>query len=54
MLFAGDDATDEDIFRSISSESYTIKIGAGQTAAGWSLNSPAELLELLKKLSSAD
>lgn len=53
-LFAGDDATDEDIFRSISSAAYTIKIGAGQTAAGYSLNEPAELIELLKKLSSTD
>ena len=52
MLFAGDDATDEDLFRAIGSRAYTLKIGFSHTAAGRILNGPAELVDLLKKLSS--
>lgn len=53
VLFAGDDATDEDIFRSIGQGAFTIKIGPGATAASCHLNDPGEMLALLKRLAEA-
>lgn len=51
VLAAGDDYTDEDMFRELPSDSYTIKIGAGETKARYQLSSVAEITELLDELS---
>lgn len=50
ILAAGDDATDEDLFKAMPPEAFTIKIGSGPTAAKQRLKSPGELLALFKEL----
>jgi trehalose 6-phosphate synthase/phosphatase len=50
ILAIGDDLTDESMFRALPKKSYTVKVGAGQTAARYRLASPADVLALLKKL----
>ncbi|ACB39225.1 bifunctional alpha,alpha-trehalose-phosphate synthase (UDP-forming)/trehalose-phosphatase [Pyrobaculum neutrophilum] len=52
VLAAGDDATDEDMFKALPEEAYTIKVGTGETTAKYNLPSHRELRELLKRLSS--
>jgi trehalose-phosphatase len=50
LLYAGDDATDEDAFRAaktMGSRALTIKIGLGKTCADWRMPNPAALQELL-------
>ncbi len=50
ILAIGDDYTDEDMFKSLPPETYTIKVGPGQTSARYRLSSPAKVLELLEAL----
>ena len=50
ILAAGDDQTDEDMFRVMPPDAYTIKIGSELSYAKFNLNSPAELLSLLNEL----
>ncbi len=50
IFFAGDDATDEDLFNALDDGAYTIKIGAGHTAARFNLTNPAGLLDFLGRL----
>ncbi len=50
IFFAGDDATDEDLFNALDDGAYTIKIGAEQTAARFNLINPAGLLDFLGRL----
>lgn len=47
ILCAGDSATDEDMFKIMPSKAVTLKVGHSQTAAKYSVASPAELLGLL-------
>jgi trehalose 6-phosphate synthase/phosphatase len=54
ILAAGDDTTDEDTFKAMPETAFTVKIGDGETTANTRLSSPADMLALLKKLSSAD
>jgi trehalose 6-phosphate synthase/phosphatase len=54
ILAAGDDTTDEDTFKVMPETAFTVKIGDGETTANTRLSSPADMLALLKKLSSAD
>lgn len=49
-MYVGDDTTDEDAFRALEGKSVTIKIGSGETAAGYRLNDIDELRLILKKL----
>lgn len=51
VLVAGDDYTDEDMFRELPDESYTIKIGPGSTRAHYQLANVEELAEVLHELS---
>lgn len=51
VLVAGDDYTDEDMFRELPDESYTIKIGPGSTRARYQLADVEELAGLLDELS---
>lgn len=50
VLCMGDDTTDEDMFRTLRDQAFTIKIGRGATAAQYSLWSQDEVLPLLRKL----
>jgi len=50
VLAIGDDKTDEDMFKALEGQAVTIKVGAGLTAAQYSLSSQQEVIELLQKL----
>lgn len=50
MLVAGDDTTDEDMFKAAPDMALTVKIGDGETSARGRLGSPAEIRELLRTL----
>ncbi|HEY1114908.1 MAG TPA: bifunctional alpha,alpha-trehalose-phosphate synthase (UDP-forming)/trehalose-phosphatase [Chitinophagaceae bacterium] len=50
ILCIGDDTTDEDMFRVLRDEAYTVKIGSGGTAAKYTLLSQIQVLPLLRKL----
>ena len=49
ILCIGDDTTDEDMFRVLRDEAYTVKIGSGNTAANYTLLSQIQVLPLLRK-----
>lgn len=53
VLVAGDDATDEDMFRAAPKDAWTIKVRNEPTLARWSVRSPFELRTLLGLLSQA-
>lgn len=50
ILALGDDHTDEDIFKALSPEAYTIKVGGNISAARYYLKDFYEVRELLKEL----
>ena len=50
VLAAGDDTTDEDLFRFLPAHAHTIKIGHGHTRARHRLDSPKALHQLLAAL----
>ena len=50
VLALGDDLTDEDMFKVLPSGSYSVKVGRGQTAAHYRLNTVSEVIKLLEKL----
>lgn len=50
----GDDRTDEDLFRRLGGESWTIKVGPGPSAARHRLPSPVEARGLLAALAARD
>ena len=49
IICIGDDTTDEDMFRSISEEGYTIKIGRGNTAAEYTILSQKDVFPFLRR-----
>jgi trehalose 6-phosphate synthase/phosphatase len=49
-LAIGDDWTDETLFQLLSDDAWSIKVGFGQTAARFRLDSPADVLALLRAL----
>jgi trehalose 6-phosphate synthase/phosphatase len=53
ILSIGDDATDEDMFKSLSnnSDAFTVKVGKGTSFAKYYLKSIKDVLSLLKQLS---
>jgi len=52
ILAAGDDYTDEDIFRILPDDAYAIKVGTGSTAAHYRTQNSETVLALLKKLAA--
>lgn len=52
ILALGDDHTDEDIFKSIPEDAYTIKVGSNISAARYYLRNPTEVRSLLNQLIS--
>ncbi|GGC74634.1 bifunctional alpha,alpha-trehalose-phosphate synthase (UDP-forming)/trehalose-phosphatase [Pedobacter quisquiliarum] len=52
IIALGDDHTDEDIFKAIPEEAYTIKVGSNISAARYYLRNPTEVRSLLTSLIS--
>ncbi len=50
VLALGDDQTDEDMFKALQQKSVTIKIGPGETAAGFTLSAQADVISFLKNI----
>lgn len=50
VLAAGDDTTDEYLFRSMPKSSFTIKVGTGESLAACRLDSPTAMVKLLGEL----
>jgi trehalose 6-phosphate synthase/phosphatase len=50
IVTAGDDTTDEDMFKIMPKEAFTIRIGPDETVATTRLPTPAAMLRLLKEL----
>ncbi|HSU50030.1 MAG TPA: trehalose-phosphatase, partial [Segetibacter sp.] len=53
-LCIGDDTTDEDMFKALQGQAYTIKVGNGSTAANYNLRSQVEVLPLLKRVLTSE
>jgi trehalose 6-phosphate synthase/phosphatase len=53
IFAAGDDVTDEDLFAAVGDEGYTVKVGIGRSRAGFALDNPRDVVELLRALYSA-
>ncbi|MDO8690272.1 MAG: bifunctional alpha,alpha-trehalose-phosphate synthase (UDP-forming)/trehalose-phosphatase [Dehalococcoidia bacterium] len=51
VLAAGDDVTDEELFKAVAQTAYTIKVGLTQSSARFNLSDSAELQRLLERLS---
>lgn len=52
ILSAGDDRTDEDMFRTLPVEAYSIRVGLRQSAARFNVNQQKDITTLLSKLAS--
>jgi len=48
VLFVGDDITDEDVFKTLTNNDVSVKVGDGETAARYRVNSIAEVAEVLQ------
>ncbi len=53
VMTAGDDTTDEDMFRVMPETAYSIKVGRGLTLAKYRLTDHTEVGEILKKLANS-
>ncbi len=53
VMAAGDDTTDEDMFKAVPSDAFTIKVGPGRTAAQNRVPSYTRFLDLLESLSAS-
>ncbi len=53
VVYAGDDVTDEHVFRVLPAGAVTIKVGRGRTRARWRTTSPATLARWLERLARA-
>ncbi|MBN1479291.1 bifunctional alpha,alpha-trehalose-phosphate synthase (UDP-forming)/trehalose-phosphatase [candidate division KSB1 bacterium] len=51
ILVAGDDWTDEDMFKALPQESWSIKVGMQRSAARYNLKSYESMIELLQRIS---
>jgi alpha,alpha-trehalose-phosphate synthase [UDP-forming]/trehalose-phosphatase len=50
ILFIGDDVTDETVFAGLSGPDVGVKVGEGATAAGWRVDTPEDVSNLLLSL----
>jgi len=48
VFAAGDDFTDEDLFKVVSDDAYSVKIGLGETSAGYRMKSWRSMREMLE------
>lgn len=53
VLFVGDDRSDETAFSELGDGDVGVKVGVGPTAARWRLATPADVVELLRRLADA-
>lgn len=53
VLCMGDDTTDEDMFKVLEGEAYTIKVNNGATAAHYTILSQQQVLPLLNTITEA-
>lgn len=53
LLAAGDDRTDEDVFKAAPAEAWTVKVGGGPTLARFALKHCGEVRNLLEELAAA-
>lgn len=53
VLAAGDDVTDEDLFKALPPPAHTIKVGIGSTQAQFTVGHTADVVRLLEALSGA-
>ncbi len=54
VIAIGDDWTDEDLFRSLPRESWTIKVGLARSSARFALHNHREVVEMLQQLADLD
>jgi trehalose 6-phosphate synthase/phosphatase len=54
VLAIGDDWTNEDTFKALPEEAWSVKVGLSGTAAKYNLPSQSKVLHLLHKLLSTD
>lgn len=54
VLAAGDDTTDEDLFRTMPDASFTIKVGSGESLARYRLRSHVGMIKLLNTLAKTE
>ncbi len=52
VVFAGDDETDEDVFRAATPSDVTVRVGPGETAARYRAADPAEVIDLLGRIAT--
>ena len=52
VVFAGDDETDEDVFRAAAPSDVTVRVGPGETAARYRAADPAEVIDLLGRIAT--
>jgi trehalose 6-phosphate synthase/phosphatase len=52
IMAAGDDVADEDLFKAMPEQAFTVKIGPGSSAAGYRLPDPEALSVLLQRLNA--
>lgn len=50
ILAIGDDFTDEDTFKALPKEAYTLKVGFAETAAKFNINAVENVISLLQKM----
>jgi trehalose 6-phosphate phosphatase len=50
VLFVGDDRSDETAFAELGDGDVGVKVGVGPTAARWRLATPADVVEMLRRL----
>ncbi|HTR36662.1 MAG TPA: trehalose-phosphatase [Bryobacteraceae bacterium] len=50
QLAVGDDRTDEDMFQALNPASWTVHVGHGPTCARFTLATPADVVDLLRRL----
>lgn len=50
VVYLGDDVTDEDVFARLGPRDVGIKVGQGDTAAGWRVDGPEDVATLLRHL----
>ena len=54
ILAIGDDFTDEDTFRSLPDEAWSVKVGLGSTSAKYNLSSQSRVIPLLREILAAE